>query len=86
MQSDARNTHISSFTSGSFELRYGGTASAFTSLSVGDSYLNLQLDVDWTPPEQVWGRVIIWVDDVDAMHATAVAAGHVPHGVSNRPR
>ena len=26
----------------------------------------------------VWGRAIIWVDDVDAMHARAVATGYRP--------
>jgi len=61
-----------------FELRYGGADAEFTSLLVGDSYLNLQLEPSWTPPEQVWGRVIIWVDDVDAVYRSAVAAGHVP--------
>ncbi len=61
-----------------FEFRYGGADAGFTSLLVGGSYLNLQLDASWTPPEQVWGRVIIWVDDVDAVHSRAVTAGHVP--------
>lgn len=61
-----------------FELRYGGPDAEFTSLLVGDSYLNLQLDPSWTPPAQVWGRIIVWVDDVDDVYRTAVAAGRMP--------
>lgn len=65
-----------------FEVRYGGPDAEFTSLLVGSSYLNLQLVRTWTPPSEVWGRVIVWVDDVDATYRAAVAAGHQP---STRP-
>jgi catechol 2,3-dioxygenase-like lactoylglutathione lyase family enzyme len=62
-----------------FALRYGGADSAFTSFHVGPtSWLNLQHDPSWTPPERVWGRTIVWVDDVDAVHARALAAGYRP--------
>lgn len=61
-----------------FERRYGGPDAEFTSLLVGDSYLNLQLDTAWIPSERVWGRVIIWVDDVDRVYRTAVDAGYAP--------
>ncbi len=59
-----------------FELNYGGSDDDFTSLRAGPGYLNLQLVPGWVPPSQVWGRVILWVDDVDAVHRRALAAGH----------
>lgn len=59
-------------------LRYGGEDSAFTSFRAGSGFLNLQADDAWTPAPVVWGRVIFHVDDVDAMHDRAVAAGLRP--------
>jgi catechol 2,3-dioxygenase-like lactoylglutathione lyase family enzyme len=59
-----------------FEASYGGPQEAFTSLRAGTGYVNLQLDPAWTPPERVWGRIILWVDDVDEVHRRALAAGH----------
>ena len=56
---------------------YGGPASDFTSYRVGGGFLNLQLDRA-APRQMVWGRVIFWVDDVDAMHERAVDAGYQP--------
>lgn len=61
-----------------FAVRYGGGEAAFTSLTVGDGFVNLQLDRSYEPSARQWGRVILWVDDVDAVHARAVAAGHSP--------
>ncbi len=61
-----------------FQLRYGGRHDDFTSMAAGSGFLNLQLDPGWRRPEQIWGRVILWVDDVDAVHARAVGAGHRP--------
>lgn len=61
-----------------FSVRYGGPSAEFTSLRAGPGYMNLQLDPRWQPPSEVWGRVILWVQDVDALHARAVEAGHVP--------
>ena len=61
-----------------FALRYGGADQPFTSFVVGAGFLNLQLDPDHAPVAAIWGRVIFWVDDVDAVHARAVAAGHHP--------
>lgn len=63
-----------------FEILYGGHEATFSSFRVGQSFLNLQLDPESTPLREVWGRVIFWVDDVDAMHARAVAAGFAPQG------
>lgn len=60
-----------------FTIRYGGAASGFTSFHVGNGYLNLMA----APREQgwgAWGRVIIYVSDVDAIYARALAAGFVP--------
>ena len=60
-----------------FGVGSGGAGSPFTTLRVGRSFLNLQL-VEGFGPAAVWGRVIVWVDDVDALHARAVGAGRVP--------
>lgn len=59
-----------------FVLLYGGPEAAFTSFRVGPGYLNLQAVAE--PPSTEWGRAVLWVDDVDAMHARAVAAGFEP--------
>ena len=62
-----------------FVRAYGGPDAAFTSYHVGPtSYLNLQLDPEWAPPARVWGRTIVWVDDVDSVHDRAVAADYRP--------
>ncbi len=61
-----------------FETHYGGPTEPFTSLRAGSGFVNLQLLAGWERPAQVWGRVILWVDDVDAVHRRAVAAGRVP--------
>lgn len=59
-----------------FELAYGGPEAAFSSYRIGaGTFLNLQL-VDTV--EVGWGRFIVFVDDVDAMHERAVAAGYAP--------
>jgi catechol 2,3-dioxygenase-like lactoylglutathione lyase family enzyme len=59
-----------------FRLLYGGADADFTSFTVGAGYLNLQAGA--RSDTAVWGRIVFWVDDVDAMHARAVAAGHRP--------
>ena len=61
-----------------FHLLYGGPAATFSSFRAGASYLNLQLDAAGSHRTTVWGRVVLWVDDVDAMYGRAVAAGRVP--------
>lgn len=48
---------------------------AFTSFHVGIGCLNL---MPGEPPERSWGRVILYVSDVDAMYRRAVAAGWLP--------
>ena len=62
-----------------FEVTFGGPDAPFTSLAAGQSFLNLQLDAGHTPSDPVWGRIIFWVDDVDAMYDRVMAAGGVPH-------
>jgi catechol 2,3-dioxygenase-like lactoylglutathione lyase family enzyme len=57
---------------------YGGPDESFTCFEAGTGWLNLQLDPALAPIPRIWGRVIFWVDDVDAMHARALAAGHTP--------
>ena len=57
-------------------LLYGGADAAFTSFRVGAGYLNLQLDPARSHPNTVWGRVVLWVDDVDAMYERARQAGY----------
>lgn len=59
-----------------FRLLYGGPEAAFTSYAVGEQYLNLMGDPAARPGQ--WGRVIFYVDDVDAFYRQAVAAGHRP--------
>lgn len=60
-----------------FARAYGGPDAAFTSYRAGSGFLNLQLAPTWRA-EQIWGRTIFWVDDVDAMYTRAVAAGFSP--------
>ena len=55
----------------------GGDEAAFTSFRAGTSYLNLIAQ----PAERTWswwGRVIFYHSDVDALHASVVAAGYRP--------
>jgi catechol 2,3-dioxygenase-like lactoylglutathione lyase family enzyme len=69
-----------------FMTAFGGADSAFTTFHVGDGFLNLQLDADFTGVARVWGRPIFFVDDVDAMFGRAVAAGYTPsRSPSNAP-
>ena len=69
---------VSFYESLGFRVLYGGGDADFTSFRVGQGYLNVQRDDDWAPPAVVWGRVIFYVDDVDAMYERAVAAGLAP--------
>lgn len=59
-----------------FCLGYGGPDAAFTSFVVGEAYLNLQLADE--PAATGWGRFIVHVEDVDAMHERVLAAGFDP--------
>lgn len=55
-----------------FVLRYGGESAEFTSFHVGAGYLNL---TPGSPPGRSWGRMVLYVDDVDAMYQRVRAAG-----------
>ena len=60
-----------------FSRLYGGEYSAFTSFSVGSSYLNLigqPKDRQWS----WWGRIVFYVSDVDALYESALANGLNP--------
>ena len=60
-----------------FRCLYGGPEADFTSYRAGDGFLNLQLDPDHEA-QQLWGRAIFWVADVDAMYARVVESGYHP--------
>jgi catechol 2,3-dioxygenase-like lactoylglutathione lyase family enzyme len=61
------------------EVVFGGVEASFTTLKLNnEQFLNLQLDAMWVPAERVWGRFILWVDNVDAMHKAFIAAGFTP--------
>lgn len=60
-----------------FELKYGGPGADFTSFRAGTNHVNLALrpaiaERGW------WGRVILYVADVDATYAHLLAAGLRP--------
>src|SRR5712692_1476057 len=60
-----------------FEIVYGGDDAAFTSFRAGTNYVNLiaqPAERNWS----WWGRVIFYHSDVDALHASVVAAGYRP--------
>jgi catechol 2,3-dioxygenase-like lactoylglutathione lyase family enzyme len=61
-----------------FHRLYGGADEPFTSFRVGGGYLNLQLTTDGSRPKRIWGRVVLWVDDVDAMYERSLTAGFRP--------
>ncbi len=61
------------------ECTFGGAEAAFSSLRLGSStFVNLQFDDAWSVDRGGWGRFILWVDEVDAVHRTLVAAGFEP--------
>lgn len=64
-----------------FTVVYGSTAATFSSLRMGEAYVNLTLRPDYTPVW--WGRVIFHVEDVDGLYAALMAHGLRPH---NPPR
>ncbi len=71
---------VAFYTAVGFEVAFGGAGTPFTSLRAGTGFLNLQLDPDHAPIPRIWGRVILWVDDVDAAYARVVSAGGQPDG------
>ena len=61
-----------------FRVTVGGPDAAFTTFRAGTGFCNLQLDPEHAPIAGIWGRVIFWVDDVDAAHGRLQAAGYEP--------
>ncbi|WP_158939304.1 VOC family protein [Burkholderia sp. S171] len=59
-----------------FPLLHGGENDPFASFAAGTSFLNLTVETHG--PVSWWGRVIIYVSDVDAMYRKALAAGITP--------
>jgi catechol 2,3-dioxygenase-like lactoylglutathione lyase family enzyme len=60
-----------------FAVVHGGEDAPFTSFRAGRSFLNLISQPSartWT----WWGRVIFYHSNVDALHATVIAAGYRP--------
>jgi uncharacterized glyoxalase superfamily protein PhnB len=57
-----------------FDLAYGGAEASFSSFAVGSGHLNL---IEAAPEQSWswWGRVIFYVDDVDALYRRAVELG-----------
>ena len=72
----AMGRSVAFYTDLGFEIAYGGTDAPFTSLAIGSNFVNLQHTGE--APGTGWGRVVFHVDDPDAIHATAVTAGHQP--------
>lgn len=62
-----------------FALHYGGETAVFTSFRIGEGHLNLTMTTEGSPWAG-WGRLIFYVDDVDAMYARALARGLAPEG------
>ena len=58
------------------ELLYGGPGESFTSFRVGGGYVNLVLVPERT--SSWWGRIIFYVDDVDATYQRFTDAGERP--------
>ena len=59
-----------------FRIVHGGANDAFTSFAFGTSFLNLTSEPH--DPIRFWGRVIIYVSDVDAFYRKALAHGIQP--------
>ncbi len=58
------------------KLEYGGEAATFTTFQAGEAYINLTQQ----PDQQIvsWGRVILRVEDVDALYRRFNAQGLSP--------
>ena len=57
------------------EMLYGGESASFTSFRIKENYLNLILCEE---PTQWWGRLIFYVDDVDAHYRRLTGFGLTP--------
>lgn len=68
---------VAFYTGLGFEVLYGGPDAGFTSLAVGQGFLNL-MGRPGAGPWPAWGRVVLHVSDVDAMYRRAVELGLTP--------
>ncbi len=59
-----------------FPLKYGGPSETFTSFEFGGTFLNLIAEE--RGPAGWWGRVIVYVSDVDGIYRKALAEGFEP--------
>lgn len=64
------------YTALGFPMAYGGETAQFTSFRVGAGHLNLTALERSAAPG--WVRIIVYVDDVDAMYAHVRAQGFTP--------
>jgi catechol 2,3-dioxygenase-like lactoylglutathione lyase family enzyme len=71
----AMDTSCAFYESLGFERVVGGPDAPFTTYRVGDGFLNVQLDPEHAPVPAIWGRVIFWVADVDAMYERTLEHG-----------
>lgn len=71
---------IEFYTQLGFLLRYGGPKAEFSSFKIGVNHLNLELDRHYDR-RGGWGRVIFYVDDVDALYQRALDLGLTPSTV-----
>jgi catechol 2,3-dioxygenase-like lactoylglutathione lyase family enzyme len=72
----AMSEAIGFYTRLGFTLISGGPNAPFSSLRVGDAFVNLILTPSYTPTW--WGRTIFRVDDVDALYRMVLAQGLTP--------
>ena len=61
-----------------FRVTFGDTRSDFVTLASGGCFVNLVRVPRESDVKAGWGRVIFHVDDVDALHAQALANGLSP--------
>ena len=59
-----------------FQLHYGGASANFTTFSLGENFLNIELDPGYVASH--WGRIIFYVSDVDEIFARVRALGLEP--------
>ena len=71
---------VAFYTALGLHISFGGPESDFTTMSASDNGAHINLIRVATPDDVAtgWGRTIIHVDDVDAMHDQMVAAGWPP--------
>jgi catechol 2,3-dioxygenase-like lactoylglutathione lyase family enzyme len=67
---------IAFYTKLGFMVVYGGPDAGFSTLQVGDTFVNLALSPSYT--STWWGRTIFRVDNVDAFYQKVLAQGLTP--------